>query len=549
MKKSIIAVILLIAAVMFVSACKDDKSPYIPDMYDVPVPTMAWNVHADFDILTPYDPGAMYTRLHAGAMPELIASDDYGLILPYISGNILADGSMGRLKYGFVTIDGIIITDLVFDLIERSYTYHWEYIYQMAYKLSISTPGDNDIWYMQSKYAACAADGSWVTPFEYVEIIFSNNYIFLIRDYETADIDIYDYDGNFLRNMLENEWVKYITENIWAADIVYSVYDGSGWVTVQSPYGNLAYVDIMTGEATYAQSADYYYVNNFSEGLAGIWVTGDDDRGSMLWGYINEDFEYVIEPKYMQAGDFLDGKALVSTQDGTFHLINKQEEILFTFEEDRYVGIMNYDMGYVVYPRVEGEFTKYYTNDLIEIKMPDRLYEIAFNPYVYELNNGWLALNDYSFGVYLFRHNEEHFFPGIDNISFTDGYYMIVQTIDDDGYYRSGVTTFDGREIIPIEEKISITRILGDAGVKAFIVNDEPQWGIWQSGGASTNTYTPNKYRLIDLNGNVLASGSGRLIYDDISQLYYVLSPDYFAWLNSEGKTIINIPLMSYMLD
>jgi len=60
---------------------------------------------------------------------------------------------------------------------------------------------------------------------------------------------------------------------------------------------------------------------------------------------------------------------------------------------------------------------------------------------------------------------------------------------------------------------------------------------------------TSGPYKLIDTSGEVIKSGPGVLSYNEAVGLYYLMSPDFFVYLDSDGNEIIRIPLMSYILD
>jgi hypothetical protein len=64
---------------------------------------------------------------------------------------------------------------------------------------------------------------------------------------------------------------------------------------------------------------DYTYVNDFSEGLAGVYVGGQWDHDTYVcggkWGFINSDGELVIQPRYDHVHDFRSGICRVDVGD------------------------------------------------------------------------------------------------------------------------------------------------------------------------------------------------------------------------------------------
>jgi len=553
MKKSLTILIFIVSMMILITACRrfgqqqqQDQSSQGSGTRSAetvkPPPDMDREVKSDFSMLTPYTPPAYrHTRLHEGTLPELIPSNAYKLLLPYANTSVQPNGAICPSKYGFVTIDGVVVTDLIYDFIERAHHYTgYPAVPYPAYKLSVNIPGTETMWGMESLKAACALDGSWITPFDYVEIVFTEEAILLMRRYDTIDIDVYDYSGKLLYNMLQCEWVNDIHDDTWIGTIPYSVSEGYGHIPLKI-YNTYAYIDILTGQATYVEFGN---VNQFSEGLAPVYK-GSDESGVYvgLWGYIDRTFEFVIQHEYVIAYGFIDGKALVCTQDKYWHVIDTRGEVLFSFEEEnKHVNPLYYDTGYAVHP-VDGRgLSSFYTEDFKQIKLPERA--MASNNYIHieELQGGWLGYRDDLNGYYLFKYGKEIFIA--DNSMYfmhADEDYLVYYSYDTG---VSGVLTIDGDDIILPQDNTSITAIPGSDGIKAFILNSN-----LVSGAFGINTNQTGPFKLIDTNGDTIASGSGILSYDEVIGLYYVLSVDRFAWLDSEGNTFISIPLMSYTLD
>ena len=138
-----IALLSLVCILTVCSSCKKNVE-YLPDMPITPDPDMSWDVITDYSGLTAYrSPRSMHTRLASGALPELVPSDGYGMLLPY-SGSYAKPGSGGYqvTKYGLVTIDGVIVTDAVYDSISRVNIYTVDtQVTKPAYMLGINRPG------------------------------------------------------------------------------------------------------------------------------------------------------------------------------------------------------------------------------------------------------------------------------------------------------------------------------------------------------------------------------------------------------------------------
>jgi hypothetical protein len=66
------------------------------------------------------------------------------------------------------------------------------------------------------------------------------------------------------------------------------------------------------------------FIGDFSEGKASIW-------NGQTYGYVNLEGNYIIEPKFKSAAPFRNGKALVSTIEGKYALINDKGQFLHNY--------------------------------------------------------------------------------------------------------------------------------------------------------------------------------------------------------------------------
>lgn len=88
----------------------------------------------------------------------------------------------------------------------------------------------------------------------------------------------------------------------------------------------------------------YGYVGDYSEGLA--IVLEKQDNGKRYYGYINRKGDEVIVPTYEAANDFVNGKALVQTEEQTYALINKKGQVLTVIHKPVVYG---YQDGAMIY--------------------------------------------------------------------------------------------------------------------------------------------------------------------------------------------------------
>ena len=529
--------VLLLAILSLLTGCR--KAPPRPPFLELPEPPappseMGLSVRADFSALTPYVPQhVLYSRLHDGPLPELIPSDTYGMLLPYASAVVTQDGSLYTSKAGFVTIDGTVVTDLVYSRVDRAYNYNYyspDATPLPAYRLTVDLPYNSELFYGESRQGACAIDGSWVTAVDYMEVVFAESVFFLFRDYFTYDIEVRDYTGKVLYNISDFDWTRNISEDEWPGSIAHS--SSAGYSFIRMNDGKYAAIEAKTGAIRYTE---YTAVGTFCEGLAPVIQSYDP----YLWGYINTEFRLVIQPRYVYPSSFVNGRAVVETPNGIQHVIDKRGDRLFSVDTGQYLE-QQYDGAYFLVHSTDTWEPTYYTNEFIEIKLPDNKVPNAYLT-TYDHMEGWFSCETDG-GMLLFSSSEEYLFPDAGYIDFTDGRYVIYTEYTDKGF-RKSVTGLDGQEILPMKDNESVDAVKEGGMVKAFIVNTQ-QYRYFGSA-----EYTPSTYRLFGTDGTVLSAGGGRLSYDPDMKLYSVLAEDYSAWLDAAGKTIISIPLMSYTVD
>ena len=497
---------------------------------------MWFNVKTDDSKLTPFIPlHTMYSRLTSGFMSDFIPSNNFGRILPYTNAVTMNDGSMRIMKYGLVTESGMVVTDLVYDsIMTATYTSGSISEPRPAYHLRIVEQGSDHDFYEGSLNAACALDGSWITSFEYVDIVFSDNVIFLMRERESFDIDVYDYSGQHLYNILELSWAEEISEDTWAEILIYGIGDGVGFVELTDDRYGL--MDVITGQI---KLADFKEAFMFSEGLAAVIPSGED-----LWGFINTDLELVIPPGYIYPTSFLNDRAVVEAPDGRQHIIDRSGTILFTVIPDQFI-IMNHDgNGFSVHLRAEWSIPVFYTNDFDEITYPTGTTSLGPESILQYIGEGWyLCMTEE--GTWLFTRDESYLLPQNRYlIDFIDGYIIYGELSEDFSQESFGVMLPDHQDILSPVDAASIAPAIRNGSVAAFILNTNMMYGMFIN-----EAYTQARYTLVDLNGNVFRTGPGIASYDEARNLFNIQGNDHFAWMDINGKTLVSIPLMSYSFD
>lgn len=81
------------------------------------------------------------------------------------------------------------------------------------------------------------------------------------------------------------------------------------------------------------KEADRVY--SFSEGLARYRIVSPYNENSYLYGFVNKKGETVISPTYSDAGDFVEGVAVVANENGEYGYINKNGELTINYQFKR----------------------------------------------------------------------------------------------------------------------------------------------------------------------------------------------------------------------
>jgi len=556
MKKKAGKIILIMSAILILlllSACKKTETPvYLPpfDPEQTPAlpPEIVVEVQTNFDILTPLESvPLLHTRLHDGAMSELTPSDNYGMLLPYSSAAILDDGSLKTAKCGFVTIDGVVVTDLIYDSIDRAEFVHGRYISAAnerfpAYSLTVNEQDYDRVsgyYYINRKMAACALDGSWITSFDYSYIVFTKEVIILYRDEMIFDIDVIDYEGKHLYNMLDFSWTNSTPNDIWTEMNMYIISDRYAHVRMRND--TFAFIDLLTGQT---RPTRFIAADPFVEGYAPVGI-GVRYTYYVIWGLINTDLNVVVQPRYYNLPYFVHGRAIVERRDKSQYVINTKGENLFDVPngywlEHSYEGptfIMISESGADPYPMfLSSEF---------EVIKPSEGSQFSFFSSLRYLGNGWYTTGN-NVGSLLINNDEEFYIPDIESIVYFDGEHLVYMKRHDDGNgytYIYGVMTLDGNDIILPEHGAAIKPVTQNDTLKAFIVS------TGSSGYFLQQEYMPGKHRLVDTTGNTIIQGPGVLTYHDFLELYSIQGENHFLWLDINANPIISIPFLSYMFD
>lgn len=485
-----------------------------------------------------------FQRLDDAPLPTFTSSSAHNIILPYSSAVTMLDGSMRITQYGFVTIDGVVVTDLIYDRIERarnnlSPTLEPRPAFHLHIGIdnAISESDDYiDIAGQTTLQAAAGFDGSWVTSFvDYIEIVFTDTVVVLVRSTDSFDIDIYDYDGNRLFSILELDWVSSISEDAWPDLLIHSISEGYGFIELYD--GTIGVVNFHTGEL---RNTDFVDALRFSEGLAA--VSPSDANG--LWGFVNTELEMVIAPTFSSQSAFLGQLAVVEMPDGSQNIINHAGESLFYVSADYFIVLNTDGIGFSVNLREGWDFPVFYSDTFDKIQIPAGATQIGPESSITYLGGGAHSMLSEE-GLWVFGIDFEYLLPSGHEIVELEGDYLIISVSDFDlGIKNFGVMTLYGRYIIEPTNVASITAVVNSGHVRGFILNTLSIYDEYIH-----EEYTTGLFRLLDIDGVEIMYGLGLLTYDDFSGLLFAQGPFSSSWFNISGDIIASIPFLGYSFD
>ncbi len=304
--KRIIAIILATALLLLLSGCVQKKPPetvfWLDKVKDV----------GSFEGLEKYD------RYYEGYTAELIPSDKYGELIPFVGKILTASGDwpMTSQRYGLCTTDGKIVVDPVFEYCNMMQAGDKNY-----YNLScartieeIETAQQNedfDEMYKENN-VLISSDGSfckelgssWANAYTLDDgegriVIFNYN---SENDGTGMNCEVYDEDMNLLYTL--EKLYNYPDFSKELADVMIV---GENWQPSDMYYIDKNGNKVIGGD-------NFSHIGPFSNGLAAV-----QDKESGLYGYIDTSGEYVIKPQFKYADRFGKlGYANVETDEGYF---------------------------------------------------------------------------------------------------------------------------------------------------------------------------------------------------------------------------------------
>ncbi len=516
-----VLVLTVLLPLMLLSSCSNGTSQAAgtsgEQASSSPSPAAAdWNsgVKTNYTYLTPYKPPSeKYTRLKGGALPELVPSGEYGPLLPYVGETMHSnDGYSVIRKCGLVTMDGMIVTDPVYTDIRQGNFYNYATyagenmpVYDLVMR---SEQYDEDRPWESERHAACALDGSWVTPFAYVNVLCTDKVLLLVRDYENNNIDVMSYSGKLLYNTKALSFYSDIRE---ASAYAFLSGYGEGLIAVPQKGGRTVIFEALTGRVE--AIVGYAQCGPFSEGYAIVMQDG-------LYGFIDRRFKLVIPPQFNWADIFYDGKCIVGYPDGRYAIIDTSGSALL--ENPSYIS--RWDTYYYGVYDTGGNVT-YYDRNLKKLAKETAM--------ATPINGGWFVFTEGS-GVTIIKGSMTHTLRGISGVNAIKGNLAAVYD-NSASLWKEGLMTLQGDVILPPAENLGIAVVGSESTGKDFAI---------------VSTYsTDQTFKVFDAEGKILFSGSGYATYLPENDIFQITDAFSFAYVDSKGGDVFRLSLLQYLPD
>jgi hypothetical protein len=249
---------------------------------------------------------AVYTRADGSLISALVPSSGYGRLLPFAG--------------GLVTEQGEIVLDTVCSVIST------------AFYEGDSGPVGLDIYILgndEGLFAVCAADGSWCTGFEFSGVLPMELGVLCVEELESNRAVCYAEDGSLVFDTASFGELY----NIQAGSIESLARCGSGLMQIIYVNGQKGFISADGTVLNRANERASFFEDAlpFSNGLAAVKNNG-------VWGYINTEGEYVIDPAFEEAGSFVGSLAAVKSN-GVWCVIDKSGEVKREFPDVTGVNI------------------------------------------------------------------------------------------------------------------------------------------------------------------------------------------------------------------
>ena len=334
MKKTAIFLVLILA--LLLSGCSFSKDiEEIKELYIKPAieearhsddtgqiikeSPLKYNVLTDRTKLRGYQaPDVTVRRLTDAYRDKFEPSEKYGALLPYVSKRLFAaDGSSVGSKYGLLSASGEIVLDEVLTGIEKLYYKdELQYIDLGIYLISRFDSENETL-----SYALLAEDGSWVSEFEYEEVVPMSIGVLGIYDKEKNLARIIDSDGNEIVDTKDFPPKSMLLPGSIASIANY----GGGYMQIVFRDGRKGYIDMDGRILNMGANYPSFHTENkpFRDGLGVVAIGGD-------WRYMEPNGEYAFAEPFAEAYPYV-GDISVVRYEGNLCILNRECKIVATY--------------------------------------------------------------------------------------------------------------------------------------------------------------------------------------------------------------------------
>ena len=287
-------------------------------------------------------PEAKYTRLSEGPLPELLPSEDYGAIYPYIGSELYSteyDFSAGYL-YGMVDENGRILTDPVYTNAALLSDYG---VYRSSPFWRLERVGEvytDEYGYetADSFYALASLDGSFVTDCIYSGVTGCGDVALATRRVNGEIVlEVIDASGRLIYSSLEHPLERPLSP--YAYGFGYS----DGILRLYAETGEYDSYESWDGETEYYPIYGYYFADLDGNLLSGPYQSAGSLSGGYSavelsngnYTYIGREPCYLTDTEFLYAGDFIDGYVCVDFADdgeGPYCIVDTDGEIINELE-------------------------------------------------------------------------------------------------------------------------------------------------------------------------------------------------------------------------
>lgn len=356
---------------------------------------------------------------------------------------------------------------------------------------------------------------------------------------------------------------KFKQGNLWG------MIDENGYIIVNPLYNSLS--DIVEGFALGTKDNKWFYINEegievkkfnvqemtvFNEGMAGINI-------NECIGYINKDFQVVIEPKYgLQSGPFSEGVAAVCTpkivDNKRYGFIDKKGQVVIDFIYE-IVDNFNEDLAVVLLDHKYGAIDK--SGKLIIDNKYDWINDFKEGRAFFKKDNLWGILDNKGNEILeSILEEDDNYEEHYENQIFSDG-YAIVNKNDKYGYInKSGIIVTEiyydyansFKEGVANIKKDNRWYIIDKKFNKIFKLKCEYITGF---SNGTAGILINGKWGIMDREGNIRVKPKYDYILDYNNGLISTILDGKYGYIDLEGKEIFRAkdyceePYYSYLLS